>query len=93
MDLENREKRSNDLSEDLNIKAYEADVDGGTFSNYEPGTFVAYNNGGLVGSAKDREQLFKELREKGVEGFFYHQVGVPEEIIDVPTPLWIGDIE
>ena len=75
-----------DLANAPNYLAYQAAVTGGQFENLQPGTYVAYHEGELVGSGMDRDTLFQELHQKGIQGFFFHQVGVPEVTVHLRSP-------
>jgi len=79
-------KVSKDLAEDPNYIAYQAAVGSGQFESLEAGTYVAFHEGQLVGTGIDQDKLFQELGEKGITGFFYHQVGVPERVVHFRSP-------
>ena len=72
---------SKDLAEDPNYLAYQRALESGEFTNFEPGTFVAFHKGKLVGTGIDRDKLFEELGKKGIGGFLSHQVNIAEEPI------------
>jgi len=77
---------SEKLAEDPNFIAYLQAQASGEFDKMEAGTFVAYHGGRLVGTGMDRDKLFQKLHEKGIEGFFFHQVGVPEQVVHLRSP-------
>jgi len=80
---------SREPRKDPNYIAYQKALKTGAFEKMEPGTFVAYHEGKLVGTGTDRDMLLRGVRDKGIQGFFLHQVGVPEEVIDIPTPFLV----
>jgi hypothetical protein len=86
MGAEDKVHISADLANDPNYIAYLDALAAGQFETYEPGTFVAYHEGQLVGTGTDRDSLFQELHQQGIQGFFYHQVGVPERIVHLRSP-------
>lgn len=86
MSPEKKIRVSADLARDPNYIAYQAALTAGQFESMETGTFVAYHEGQLVGSGMDRDKLFQELHEQGIEGFFFHQVGVPERVVHLRSP-------
>lgn len=75
-----------DLENDPNYVAYRAALGSGELDDFLPGTWVAFSGGELFASDTDREALFNQLK-KG-EGAFVHQVGVPEEVHEIPTPFF-----
>lgn len=77
------------LAKDPNYIAYQAALEAGDFEKLEPGTWVAFNEGKLIATNADRDLLFQELNKAKIGGFV-HQVGVPDRVVDIPTPLWIG---
>lgn len=86
MSPEKKIRVSEDLAKDPNYIAYQQALRAGDFEKMEAGTFVAYHEGQLVGTGMDRDKLFQELHEQGVEGFFFHQVGVPERVVHMRSP-------
>lgn len=78
-----------ELAKDPNYIAYQQALKAGDFEKLEPGTWVAFNKGQLVATNIDRGLLFKALDEQKIGGFV-HQVGVPERVVDLPSPLWVG---
>jgi hypothetical protein len=77
---------SDELANDPNYLAYQAALSTSQFESFTPGTYVAYHDGQLVGTGTDRDQLLSELHGKGIEGVFYHQVGVPEQVFHMRSP-------
>lgn len=77
---------SDELANDPNYIAYQKAKLSGEFDEMETGTFVAYHEGQLVGIGLNRDQLFQQLHEQGVEGFFFHQVGTPERVVHIRSP-------
>ena len=90
MSAERKIRVSKNLAKDPNYIAYQKALKDQEFERMEPGTYVAYHEGQLVGTGMDREAFFNELRDKGVEGCFFHQVGIPERVVDIPAPLSVG---
>ncbi len=78
---DNREAVDDGLANDENWLAYQEALKADQFKGLEPGAYVAFHEGKQVGIGMDRDVLFKELFEKGITGFFYHQVGVPERVV------------
>ena len=79
-------KVSKDLADDPNDIAYQAAVSSGQFESLEAGTYVAFYEGQLIGTGMDQEKLFQELGEKGITGFLYQQVGIPERVVHLRSP-------
>lgn len=83
-----KENRTDHIEKNPNIIAYKKDLKEGVFVSFEPGTYVAYSDGKLVGFAKDIEQLFRKLSEKGIEGFYFDQVNVTKHKVYALSPIW-----
>ena len=78
---------SEELANDPNFIAYNEAKNSGQFDELEPGTFVAFHEGKLVGTATDRDQLAESLLEKGIEGgYYYKQVNAPKTVHHVRGP-------
>lgn len=75
---------SEELAKDPNWVAYQTALKAGQFESMEPGTYVFYHDGQLVGSGMDKHKLLEEIRHKNIERGFLHQVGVPERVIHLP---------
>ena len=78
---DNKATVDDELANDQNWQAYQQALTEDKFKDLQPGTYVAFYEGEQVGSGMDREALFQELFDKGIVGFFYHQVGVPERVV------------
>ena len=81
--MTNSKEISKELLKDPNFIAYQKAEAEGLFKDLEPGTYVAFVHGLLVGTAT----TFQELDDLRISGnrLFFHQVNIPEEIIDIPT--------
>ena len=72
------------LEEDPNYVAYKALEE--KLKKDHMGEWVAFSDGKLVVVANDREALFKEAKDKGLAGFFYHEIVAEERIIHLRSP-------
>jgi hypothetical protein len=80
---------SNDLLQDPNFIAFNQAEQDGVFKDLEPGTYVAFVHGALVGNAPTIEALLAlEALKSQEETVLCHQVNLPKEVIDIPTPLF-----
>lgn len=75
---------------DPNFQAYSRAAIQGEFDSLSPGTFIAYVDGKLIGSAATLEELnqLNEMRIRQAPAFV-HQVHMPEVTYDIPSPLSI----
>lgn len=80
MGVEKKAKAPDESDSDPNFIAFQRAESLGQFSNLDPGTYVAFHEGKLVGTEADKKKLFQLLGEKGIPGFFYRQVGVPVRV-------------
>lgn len=67
---------------DPNIQAYLLDVKNGKFTDFAPGTWVAYKDGEFVLSGRNKNSFFTRLR-KIKSGCFVTQVNIPVETVDL----------
>jgi hypothetical protein len=72
------------LAEDPNYIAYKAQEE--QLKQEHMSEWVAFSDGQLTIIAKDQEALFKEAREKGITGFFYHQIVEKERVYHLRSP-------
>lgn len=86
MSPEKKIRVSEELAKDPNYIAYQQALTAGQFEQMDAGTYVAFHEGQLVGTGVDRDALFQELHGKGIHGFFFHQVGVPEQVVHLRSP-------
>ena len=80
-------------SEDLNIAAYEKlKLDQKWFAKYQ-GKYVAFIDGGLLGSDEDEQKLLKQLKSSKYQDkpIFFTKVEENPRIIDLPSSLWFDD--
>jgi hypothetical protein len=70
--------------EDPNYIAYQAQE--AQLKQEHMGEWVAFADGQLAIVASDEESLFKEAGEKGLTGFFYHQVVEKERVYHLRSP-------
>jgi hypothetical protein len=68
---------------DPNIMAFQKAQKSGQFEKIEPGTWVAFHEGALIGSNVDRDILSQELQKTNAGEILYKQVGIPERIVNM----------
>lgn len=83
MDKENI-RVSPKLAKDPNYQAYKAEE--AMLKQEHMGMWVAYADGKRVLMADNRESLFREAEEKGLQGFFFHQVVEKERVVHLRSP-------
>ncbi|HSW89321.1 MAG TPA: hypothetical protein VLH19_00415 [Patescibacteria group bacterium] len=69
-----------------NILAYQADLVAGLFDDCMD-CFILYKLGDLVGMFSSQKEAASH-NEEGIDSFIRRP---SDDVVDVPTPLWIGD--
>lgn len=73
--------------EDPNVKAFLESSISGVFEDLDPGTFVAFSGGQLLGTGEDREELITRLTSQGISADMLVQpVNVPIETVHIRGP-------
>ena len=80
----NERNRKDSVEEDPNFIAYKSQEE--KLKQEHMGEWVAFADGKLAIIAKDKEALFQEAQEKGIEGFLCKEIVSEERVYRMRSP-------